>query len=62
LGLLIDTSALAAVERRGSDFATFLHALGDEPVAIPSIVLGELLAGAELAGGARWRSSVRLAR
>jgi predicted nucleic acid-binding protein len=46
LGLLIDTSALVALER-GS--ATWDEAIVDERAAVPSIVYAELLVGVRLA-------------
>jgi predicted nucleic acid-binding protein len=47
VGLVIDTSALVAVERSGSPDQADLPA--DEPVALPAIVYAELLVGVELA-------------
>lgn len=52
MGLVIDTSALVAVERR----ATILDALGpaaDEPAVVPAIVYAELLSGVLLANAPR---------
>lgn len=49
MGLVIDTSALVDLERKGSHWAFGLGAVGAEPVVLPAIVLAELLSGAELA-------------
>ena len=49
MGLVIDTSALVAVERAGASWEGALGALGDEAVAVPAIVYAELLVGADLA-------------
>jgi predicted nucleic acid-binding protein len=49
MGLLIDTSALIALERESGSWETVLERLGEEAVAIPAIVYAELLAGVELA-------------
>lgn len=49
MGLLIDTSALVALERGSASWGAALEVLGEEPVAIPAIVYAELLAGVELA-------------
>ena len=49
MGLVIDTSALVAVERAAADWEASLGDLGDEPAVIPAIVYAELLVGARLA-------------
>ena len=49
MGLVIDTSALVALERRGEAWESSLEAFADEPVALPAIALAELLAGVRLA-------------
>ncbi len=50
MGLLIDTSALVALERGGLDLPEgFDESTFSEPVGIPAIVLGELLVGVEMA-------------
>lgn len=49
MGLLIDTSALIALERRGSTVAPLSAGIAGEPLAIPAIVYAELLAGVQLA-------------
>lgn len=49
MGILIDTSALVAVERGGADLQEALAELGDEPAAIAAIVYAELLSGVRLA-------------
>jgi len=61
VGLVIDTSALVALERAGKDFGTMLRRVGDEPVAIPAAVYAELLTGVTLARGAK-RAAQRRAR
>ena len=50
MGLVIDTSALAAIERAERPRR---RALPDEPAVLPAIVLAELLVGAELADSQR---------
>jgi tRNA(fMet)-specific endonuclease VapC len=59
MGIVIDTSALVAVDRASSRDATdsglltpLLSSIGDEPAAIPAIVYAELLVGVELADSA----------
>lgn len=47
MGLVIDTSALVALERASTSWIE--SAPEDEPVAIPAIVYAELLVGARLA-------------
>lgn len=49
MGLLIDTSALVAIERADVAWERALAAWGDEAVAVPAIVYAELLLGVELA-------------
>lgn len=49
MGLVIDTSALAAAERAGSAWDDALRPLADEAVVIPAIVYAELVVGVELA-------------
>ena len=48
MGLVVDTSALIAVER-AADWEASLGAYGDEPAVIPAIVYAELLVGVRLA-------------
>lgn len=48
-GLVIDTSALVALERGAARWEEILSADGDEPAALPAIVYAELLAGVHLA-------------
>lgn len=50
MGLVIDTSALVALERAAAGWEAALSALGDEPTALPAIVYAELLVGVHLAG------------
>ena len=52
MGLLIDTSALVAVERAGDSWERAVAAVGEEPAAVPAIVYAELLVGVELADDA----------
>ena len=49
MGILIDTSALVALERDPGGWERLTDVLGAERTAIPAIVLAELLAGVELA-------------
>jgi predicted nucleic acid-binding protein len=67
VGLVIDTSALIAIERRATalsreaDWADLFPVLAAEPVALPAIVVAELLAGVVLADTAI-RAAARRAR
>ena len=56
MGLVIDTSALIAVERAGAGWEDGLAAHRDEVTALPAIVYAELLLGVHLS-----RSAVRAA-
>lgn len=62
MGLVIDTSALVAIERASIDWEKGLSAIGQEPAALPAIVYAELLAGVQLAstpaGAASRRSKI----
>ena len=49
MGLVIDTSALVAVERAAAVWEQALDAVGDEPAVVPAIVYAELLVGVHLA-------------
>ncbi len=49
MGLVIDTSALVALERAGDEWAVLAAALDDEPLALPAVVYAEVLVGAMLA-------------
>ena len=67
MGLIIDTSAIIAIERSGGGFGDVLADHGRDPVAMPAIVWAELLVGVRLAKGARraaqrraWLEQVRL--
>ena len=51
MGLVVDTSALVDLERAGGDWQDGLKAVHDETVAVPAIVLAELLLGVHLASG-----------
>ena len=61
MGLVVDTSALIALDRAGADWRAALGRHAAEPVAIPSIVYGELLVGVAL-GASRKRAEARRAR
>ncbi|MGH7332223.1 MAG: PIN domain-containing protein [Candidatus Rokuibacteriota bacterium] len=52
MGLVVDTSALAAVERASGSWNDALTSLGPEPAVLPAIVCAELLVGVHLARGA----------
>ena len=49
MGLVIDTSALVAIERAGADWGAAIARFADEPVVIAAIGYAELLVGVELA-------------
>lgn len=49
MGLVVDTSALIALERSGRGAAELVGKLGEEAPVIPAIVYAELLVGVELA-------------
>ena len=49
MGLVVDTSAVVAIERGQLGLDEALSAVGDEAVALPAIVYAELLAGVRLA-------------
>lgn len=53
MGLVVDTSALVALERAPSDWESTLAEVGDEPCVMPAIVLAELLVGAQMAKGTK---------
>ena len=53
MGILIDTSALVALERRPIPWDQAFEQLGNESAALPAIVLAELLVGVEMADGDR---------
>lgn len=67
MGLVIDTSALIAIERhsahlKGRDaWARHVPQLADEPVVLPAIVLAEVLVGVAMADTAM-RAAARRAR
>ena len=60
MGLVIDTSALVALERAGRNFGDLLGDSADEAVAIPAIVYAELLSGVALARSAKRATQRRL--
>jgi predicted nucleic acid-binding protein len=49
VGLVVDTSALIALERAGADWERNLGSLGDEQAVVPAVVYAELLVGVHLA-------------
>jgi predicted nucleic acid-binding protein len=49
VGLVLDTSAVIAIERAGTDWREGLAYLADESLALPAIVYAELLLGVRLA-------------
>lgn len=49
MGLVIDTSALVAIERAGEEWNAALEPFATQEVALPAIVYAELLVGVELA-------------
>jgi tRNA(fMet)-specific endonuclease VapC len=60
VGLVIDTSALVAVERGRVSAKSLESQLADTPVVLPAVVLAELLVGVHLAdtpGGAAGRQA-----
>lgn len=50
MGLVVDTSALIAFERVDATFERMLDEHGSDVIALPAIVLAELLVGARLLG------------
>ena len=67
MGLVIDTSALIAVERHAANrkdlraWSDALQGLASEPVVLPAVVLAELLVGVAMADTAM-RAAARRAR
>ena len=61
MGLVIDTSALVALERIGAAWEGPLAGFATEPVAVPAIVYAELLVGVALAGSGK-RAAARRAK
>jgi predicted nucleic acid-binding protein len=61
VGLVIDTSALVALERAGSRWEQLASAGADEPLAMPAVVYAEILVGVLLADSAE-RAARRRAR
>jgi len=49
VGLVIDTSALVAVERSAITWEGVLPSIGDGPTVLPAIVYAELLVGVQMA-------------
>ena len=61
MGIVIDTSALVAIERGQIGLDETLSDVGDEAVVLPAIVYAELLAGVRLADTSG-RASARRAK
>ncbi len=61
MGLVVDTSAVVALERGGAEWDAALAKLGNEPLVLPAIVYAELLVGVRLAGRVG-RASARRAK
>jgi predicted nucleic acid-binding protein len=59
VGVVIDTSALVAVERAGTGWERALDDVGDEQAVVPAIVYAELLVGVHLADTAARASNRR---
>jgi len=53
VGLVLDTSAVVAMERAGVELPDALRRLGTDDLALPAIVLAELLVGMRLGTGKR---------
>ena len=53
MGLVVDTSALVALERASGGWESGLVGVADEPCALPAVVLAELLVGVHMAVGTR---------
>ena len=49
MGLVVDTSAVIALERSGAAYGAAIAAFAEEPLVIPAIAYAELLVGVELA-------------
>jgi predicted nucleic acid-binding protein len=61
MGLVIDTSALVAVERAGAAWEAAIGTFGAEPAVVPAVVYAELMVGVRLADTAA-RAERRRAR
>jgi predicted nucleic acid-binding protein len=61
MGLVVDTSALVALERAGTRWESLVSAIGAEPLAMPAVVYAEVLVGVFLADTAE-RAAHRRAR
>lgn len=53
MGLVVDTSALVAIERAAGDWESGLARVADEPCVLPAVVLAELLVGVHMAESTR---------
>ena len=53
MGVVVDTSALIAFERVQSGWERLFERVGDEALALPAVVLAEILVGVRLARGRR---------
>ncbi len=61
MGLVIDTSALVAIERAGKAWDVALQPFAEQEVVLPAIVYAELMVGVELADTPR-RAALRRAK
>ncbi|MGH3136577.1 MAG: PIN domain-containing protein [Gaiellaceae bacterium] len=59
MGLVIDSSALIAFERVDASWDRMFEERGDEVVALPAIVLAEILVGVRLVGPGRLAERMR---
>lgn len=59
MGLVIDTSAVIDLERSPRPIAEVLAPYRGEPLALPAIVVAEVLVGAQLAQGRRRQTALR---
>jgi tRNA(fMet)-specific endonuclease VapC len=62
MGLVIDTSALVSFERAHGDWERLFADCGAGSVALPAIVLAELLVGVELTGSGRSKVEALISR
>ena len=62
MGLVIDTSALVSFERAHGDWERLIAESGSGGVALPAIVLAELLVGVQLTGRGRAKVESLLSR
>lgn len=62
MGIVIDTSAMIALERSRASRDAILEEAGEEPVILPPIVWGELMAGVHLADSVPRRVSEKITK